>query len=267
MGYLVPFDRKMMHGRHDPAEERHDAKPGDMVVVESTRYRPRRGARRPRARRAGRQSRRPASTPRSSSGSTHRGRAGEEAVEEAKRLGGAVKEKGRARPTPTSGRLTTSSPSTASTRAISTDAITIDKLPNGHSGRRDIADVAHYVPERGRADGGKRTSVRRQCISTSARSHVLGAPTGLCSRNRRSIGWSRAAHGDRSQRRRARYEIHDGVIHSDARMTYRTERDPDGPRSAEQEVRARSSACSRRCRSCSRSERPAQAAAARSMST
>src|SRR5918993_5032712 len=37
-GYLVPFDRKMIMDVMIPPEERHDAAPGDMVLVEITRY-------------------------------------------------------------------------------------------------------------------------------------------------------------------------------------------------------------------------------------
>ena len=38
MGFLVPFDRRLIMDVQIPADERRDAKPGDMVVVEITRW-------------------------------------------------------------------------------------------------------------------------------------------------------------------------------------------------------------------------------------
>jgi ribonuclease R len=115
------------------------------------------------------------------------------------------------------------------------DAISIERLPNGHYWLGvHIADVAHYVPE-GSAldlDGFARgTSVYFPERAVHMFPHELA--TGVCSLN---------PHVDRlvqsclmevdGNGAVVRYELHDGVIHSHARMTYTkvnaivTDRDP-----------------------------------------
>jgi ribonuclease R len=234
MGFIVPFDRRMIMDVMIPAEERHDAKPGDMVVVEITRY--------------------PTPT-RSALGrvlevlgdieepgvdteiiirkygisDVH----GDEAVEEAKRLGGAVKEKdirGRTDFRP----ITTVTIDGEHARDFD-DAITIEKLSNGnYSLGVHIADVAHYVPEGGALD--EEAYERSTSVYFPERAvHMFPAElsTGLCSLNPNvdRLVQSCVMEIDRSGDV-VKYEIHDGVIHSDARMTYTevnailTDRDP-----------------------------------------
>lgn len=103
------------------------------------------------------------------------------------------------------------------------DAITLEPLPNGHHWLGvHVADVAHYV---------RAGSALDQCAYTRGTSvyfperalHMFPAPlaTGLCSLN---PGVDRLVQSVLMEvdRRGAvvRFELHDGVIRSDARMTY-----------------------------------------------
>src|SRR3954463_10555278 len=234
MGFLVPFDRRMITDVMIPDTARKDAKPGDMVVIEITRF--------------------PTAT-RSALGrvldvlgdieepgvdteiiirkygisDVH----GEDAIAEAKRLGGAVKEKdirGRTDFRP----ITTVTIDGEHARDFD-DAITIEKLPNGNYWLGvHIADVAHYVPEGGPLD--EEAYERSTSVYFPERAvHMFPSElaTGLCSLNPdvdrlvQSCLMEIDRKGDV-----VRYEIHDGVIHSDARMTYTdvnailTEHDP-----------------------------------------
>ena len=135
------------------------------------------------------------------------------------------------------------SPSTASTRATFDDAITIEKLPNGNYWLGvHIADVAHYVPEGSALD--EEAYERSTSVYFPERAvHMFPSElsTGLCSLNPNvdRLVQSCLMEIDRSGDV-VRYEIHDGVIHSDARMTYTdvnailTDRDP----ALHEEVRA-----------------------------
>src|SRR6266540_3239738 len=221
-GYLVPFDRRLIMDVMVPNEDRNDANAGDMVVAEITRF----------------------PTPTRSAlgrvlevlgdieepgvdteiiirkfGITDQHTEG--AVEEAKRLGGAVKDKD------IKGRT--------DFRAIRTvtidgehardfdDAITIDRLPNGNYWLGvHIADVAHYVPEGGALDA--EAYERGTSVYFPDRAvHMFPSElsTGLCSLNPHvdRLVQSCLMEIDR-QGTVERYEMHDGVIHSDARMTY-----------------------------------------------
>jgi len=234
MGFLVPFDRRLITDVMIPADQQLDAKPGDMVVIEITRY--------------------PTPT-RSALGRVLEvlgdieepgvdteiiirkyginDEHGQEAIEEARRLGGAVKEKdvrGRTDFRP----LTTVTIDGEHARDFD-DAITIERLPNGNYWLGvHIADVAHYVPEGSALD--EEAYERSTSVYFPERAvHMFPAElsTGLCSLNPnvdrlvQSCLMELDRHGDV-----VRYEIHDGVIHSDARMTYTdvnailTERDP-----------------------------------------
>ena len=103
------------------------------------------------------------------------------------------------------------------------DAITLETLPNGHHWLGvHIADVAHYVKEGGALDEAAYT--RGTSVYFPERAlHMFPAPlaTGLCSLN---PGVDRLVQSCLMEidRRGAvvRYELHDGVIRSDARMTY-----------------------------------------------
>jgi ribonuclease R len=115
------------------------------------------------------------------------------------------------------------------------DAITLEMLPNGHHWLGvHIADVAHYVQEGSALD--KAAYTRGTSVYFPERAlHMFPAPlaTGLCSLN---PGVDRLVQSCMMEVDRhgsvVRHELHDGVIRSDARMTYSevdaivTRRDP-----------------------------------------
>ena len=116
------------------------------------------------------------------------------------------------------------------------DAITLETLPNGHHWLGvHIADVAHYVKEGGALD--EAAYERGTSVYFPERAlHMFPAAlaTGLCSLK---PGVDRLVQSCLMEidRRGAvvRYELHDGVMRSDARMTYTavdavlTQRDPE----------------------------------------
>jgi ribonuclease R len=222
VGYVVPFDRRVLTDVHVPTGQSSSAEPGEMVLVQITRW--------------------PTET---------RGPIGrvvevlgqvdepgvdtqiiirkfnipdahsEESVEEARRIGGSVKERdirGRTDFRP----VTTVTIDGEHARDFD-DAITIERLPNGNYWLGvHIADVSHYVKEGSALD--EEAHERGTSVYFTERAvHMFPAElaTGLCSLN---------PHVDRLvqsclmevDRRGAvvRYEMHDGVINSDARMTY-----------------------------------------------
>jgi ribonuclease R len=222
VGYVVPFDRRVLTDVHVPTGQSSSAEPGEMVLVQITRW--------------------PTET---------RGPIGrvvevlgqvdepgvdtqiiirkfnipdahsEESVEEARRIGGSVKERdirGRTDFRP----VTTVTIDGEHARDFD-DAITIERLPNGNYWLGvHIADVSHYVKEGSALD--EEAHERGTSVYFTERAvHMFPAElaTGLCSLN---------PHVDRLvqsclmevDRRGAvvRYEMHDGVINSDAQMTY-----------------------------------------------
>ncbi|HEX5473333.1 MAG TPA: ribonuclease R [Vicinamibacterales bacterium] len=222
LGFLVPFDRRIIMDVHILDADRLGAEPGDMVVAEITRW--------------------PTPT-RSPMGrvvevlgdidepgvdtqiiirkynipDVH----GEEAIAEAQRLGTEV------RPQDIRGRtdfrpLTTVTIDGEHARDFD-DAITIERLPNGiYRLGVHIADVAHYVPEGGALDG--EAYERGTSVYFPERAvHMFPSElaTGLCSLNPRvdRLVQSCVMDIDR-QGDVVHYDMHDGVIHSDARMTY-----------------------------------------------
>jgi ribonuclease R len=222
MGFLVPFDRRLIMDVMIPNEERHDAEPGDMVVVEITRF--------------------PTPT-RSALGrvlevlgdieepgvdteiiirkygisDVH----GEDAIAEATRLGGSVKEKDIRGRTDFRGRTTVTIDGEHA-RDFD-DAITIERLPNGNYWLGvHIADVAHYVPEGSALD--EEAYERATSVYFPERAvHMFPSElsTGLCSLNPDVDRLVQTCLMEIDRRGEVvRYEIHDGVIHSDARMTY-----------------------------------------------
>jgi ribonuclease R len=233
-GFLVPFDRRLIMDVLIPPEERKDAAPGDMVVVEITRWPT--PTRSPLGRVVdvlGRIEEPGVDTEiiirKYGIPDAH----GPEAVEEASRLGDAVKEKdirGRTDFRP----VTTVTIDGEHARDFD-DAITIERLPSGHYRLGvHIADVANYVPEGSALD--EEAYERATSVYFPNRAvHMFPSElsTGLCSLNPgvdrlvQSCVMEIDRHGDV-----VRYEIHDGVIHSDARMTYTdvnailTDRDP-----------------------------------------
>lgn len=103
------------------------------------------------------------------------------------------------------------------------DAITLDTLPNGHHWLGvHIADVAHYVQEGSALDAcayARATSV----YFPERAIHMFPAPlaTGLCSLNPGVDRLVQSCLMEIDQRGAVvRFELHDGVICSDARMTY-----------------------------------------------
>jgi ribonuclease R len=221
-GFVVPFDRRLVMDVEIPEADRRAAKSGDMVVVEITRWpTPARGP-------LGRISEvlgdidepgvdneiiiRKYGIPDEHS---------EAAVEEATRLGGEVRQKD------TEGRtdfrpLTTVTIDGEHARDFD-DAITLEKLPNGNYWLGvHIADVAHYVDE------GSALDVEAYDRATSVyfpdrAVHMFPSElsTGLCSLNPRVDRLVQSCLMEIDRKGSVvRYEMHDGVIHSDARMTY-----------------------------------------------
>jgi ribonuclease R len=222
LGFVVPFDRRVLTDVHVPTGEWASAEPGEMVVVEITRW------------------------PTATRGPVGRvievlGRIdepgvdtqiiirkfhipdahGEEAVAEASRLGLAVKERDIKGRTDFRG-VTTVTIDGEHARDFD-DAITIERLPNGHYWLGvHIADVAHYVKEGSALDEeayDRGTSV----YFTERAVHMFPAElaTGLCSLNPHVDRLVQSCLMEVDRRGNVvRYELHDGVINSDARMTY-----------------------------------------------
>jgi ribonuclease R len=221
-GFVVPFDRRLIMDVEVPGGERRNASPGDMVIVEITRW--------PTA------SRGPLGRVTEVLGGIDQpgvdteiiirkygipDEHSDEAVTEARRLGSQVRErdlKGRTDFRP----LTTVTIDGEHARDFD-DAISLARLGNGQFRLGvHIADVAHYVEEGGALDSEayeRGTSVYFPERAVHMFPEALA--TGLCSLN---------PHVDRlvqscvmdidSSGTVVRYELYDGVIHSDARMTY-----------------------------------------------
>jgi ribonuclease R len=234
LAYVVPFDRRITADIHVPSGQAGAAEPNDMVVVQITRW--------------------PTAT---------RGPVGgvvevlgnidepgvdtqiiirkhnipdahsDEAVAEAQRLGGSVK------PSDIRGRtdfrpLTTVTIDGEHARDFD-DAITLQKLPNGHYWLGvHIADVSHYVAEGSALD--EEAYERGTSVYFTERAvHMFPSElaTGLCSLNPHVDRLVQSCLMEVDRRGHVvRYEMHDGVINSDARMTYTavnailTDRDP-----------------------------------------
>ena len=222
LAYVVPFDRRLVMDVHIPTGEGGEAQAGQLVVVALTRF--------PTSNRGPvgrvtevlgtvdvpgvdteliiRKSGIPDAHP-------------DAAVAEAQKLGARV------RPRDTKGREDFRACPTVTidgeTARDFDDAITLEQLPNGHFWLGvHIADVSHYVPEGGALDTAayeRGTSVYFPDRAVHMFPEALS--TGLCSLN---------PHVDRlvqsclmeidARGTVCRYETRDGVIHSDARMTY-----------------------------------------------
>jgi ribonuclease R len=222
LGFIVPFDRRVLTDVHVPRDEWGTAAPGQMVLVEITRW------------------------PTATRGPVGRvvevlGRIDEpgvdtriiirkfgipdahadEAVEEARRLGDQVRPRDiRAR---TDFRSVTTVTIDGEHARDFDDAITIERLPNGHFRLGvHIADVSHYVREDSALD--EEAYERGTSVYFPERAvHMFPAElaTGLCSLNPHVDRLVQSCVMDVDARGSVvRYEIHDGVIHSDARMTY-----------------------------------------------
>ena len=159
---------------------------------------------------------------------------GEPAIAEARRLGTVVREKDLAGRTDF--RAWTTVTIDGEHARDFDDAISIDRLPNGNFWLGvHIADVAHYVREGGALD--EEAYERATSVYFPERAvHMFPSElsTGLCSLNPHvdRLVQSCLMEVDRRSGAVTRYEMHDGVIHSDARMTYTevnailTDRDP-----------------------------------------
>ncbi len=234
-GYVVPFDRRLIVDVEIEAGDQLGAKAADMVVVEITRWPAgARGA-------LGRVTEvlgdidepgvdneiiiRKYGIPDAHSA---------EAIEEARRIGGAVKEADLGDRTDFRA-LVTVTIDGEHARDFD-DAITIEKRPNGNYWLGvHIADVAYYVKEGSALDEeayDRATSVYFPDRAVHMFPYELS--TGLCSLNPQvdRLVQSCLMEVDRKGTV-VRYEMHDGVIHSNARMTYTevnailTDRDPD----------------------------------------
>jgi len=234
LAYVVPFDRRITADVQVPSGQRGAAEPNDMVVVQITRW--------PTATRG------PVGRVVEVLGNidepgvdtqiiirkhnipdTH----SDEAVEEARRLGSSVK------PSDIRGRtdfrpMTTVTIDGEHARDFD-DAITLEKLPNGHYWLGvHIADVSHYVAEGSALD--EEAYERGTSVYFTERAvHMFPSElaTGLCSLNPHVDRLVQSCLMEVDRRGHVvRYEMHDGVINSDARMTYTavnailTDRDP-----------------------------------------
>ncbi|MGH9256625.1 MAG: ribonuclease R [Vicinamibacterales bacterium] len=222
LGYVIPFDRRVLTDVHVPTGGWSSAEPGDMVLAEITKW------------------------PTATRGPVGRvvevlGRVdepgvdtqiiirkhqipdlhSEESVEEARRLGGVVKERDlRAR---TDFRLVKTVTIDGEHARDFDDAITIERLANGHYWLGvHIADVSHYVRERSALD--EEAYERGTSVYFPERAvHMFPSElaTGLCSLNPNVDRLVQSCLMEVDRRGNAvRYEMHDGVINSDARMTY-----------------------------------------------
>jgi ribonuclease R len=222
-GFVVPFDRRLIMDVQVPRGEARGASPGEMVTVEITRW--------PTASR-------PAlgrvtevlgdlNAPGVDTAviirkynllDTH----SEEAIAEARRLGPSVRERDLA------GRTDFRPWQTVTIDGEHArdfdDAISLDRLPNGNFWLGvHIADVDHYVAEGSALD--RDAYERATSVYFPERAVHMFPPelaTGLCSLNPYADRLVQTCLMEIDRRSGAvlRYEIHDGVIHSHARMTY-----------------------------------------------
>ena len=234
LGFVVPFDRRVLTDVHVPTGQASSAEPGEMVLVEITRW--------PTATRG------PVGRVVEVLGNINEPGVDTEiiirkfgipdahspdAIAEAERIGGAVQDKDIRGRTDFRG-VTTVTIDGEHARDFD-DAITIARLANGHYWLGvHIADVAHYVRE-GTALDEEAYERGTSVYFTERAVHMFPSAlaTGLCSLN---------PHVDRlvqscvmevdTRGAVVRHEMHDGVINSDARMTYTavnailTDRDP-----------------------------------------
>jgi ribonuclease R len=222
LGYVVPFDRRVLADVHVPTGQSSSAEPGEMVVVEITRWPT--ATRGPAGRIAevlGRIDEPGVDTEIIIRKFNIPDEHSEAAVEDARRLGTVVKERDiRGR---TDFRVVTTVTIDGEHARDFDDAITIERLPNGHYWLGvHIADVSHYVKEGSALDEeayDRGTSV----YFTERAVHMFPAElaTGLCSLNPHVDRLVQSCLMEVDRRGTVvRYEIHDGVINSDARMTY-----------------------------------------------
>ena len=223
LGFVVPFDRRLIMDVQVPKGETKGATPGDMVTVQITRWPT---AARPALGRVieviGRLDEPGVDTQVIIRKYGLSDEYPEAAVAEARRLGSAVRERDLDGRTDFRGvPIVTIDGEHA--RDFD-DAISLDRLPNGNFWLGvHIADVSHYVAEGGALDGEayeRSTSVYFPERAVHMFPEALS--TGLCSLNPHvdRLVQSCLMEVDRRNGQVVRYEMHDGVIHSRERMTY-----------------------------------------------
>jgi len=222
LGFVVPFDRRLLADVQIPRGDTRDAEPGEMVTVEVTRWpTPTRGP-------VGRIIEvlgaidepgvdteiilRKHGIPDEHS---------DEAVEEARRLGTAVKDRDIQNRTDFRDRIVVTIDG-EDARDFD-DAISIERLKNGHFWLGvHIADVAHYVAEGGVLDA--EAYERSTSVYFPERAiHMFpeALATGLCSLRPQVDRLVQSCLMEVNKRGEVvRYEMHDGVIRSTERMTY-----------------------------------------------
>jgi ribonuclease R len=234
-GYVVPFDRRVIMDVQIGPEESLGAKKGEMVTVEITRW--------PTAARPAAGKITEVLGPLDAPGvdtaviiKKHNlpDEHGVEAIQEAKRIGTHVREQdiaGR-----TDFRQITTVTIDGETARDFDDAITIKRLPNGNFWLGvHIADVSHYVRPGSQLD--EEAYERSTSVYFPERAvHMFPSElsTGMCSLNPKvdRLVQSCLMEVDRRNGHVLRYEMHDGVINSDERMTYNavnailTDKDP-----------------------------------------
>ncbi len=222
LGYVTPFDSRVLTDVQIPRAENGDAEPGEMVTVEVTRWpTPTRGP-------AGRvvEVLGEIDAPGVDTEIILRKHAipdehGQEAIAEAQRIGSAVKERDiRGR---TDFRDRTVVTIDGEHARDFDDAISIERLKNGHYWLGvHIADVAHYVHEGSALD--QEAYERGTSVYFPERAvHMFPAElaTGLCSLNPHVDRLVQSCLMEIDRRGQVvRYEMHDGVIRSTERMTY-----------------------------------------------
>jgi len=234
LGYVVPFDRRIRTDVHVPTGRWSSAESGEMVVVTITEWpTPNRGPVGHVSEVLGRVEEPGVDTQVIIRKHGIPDRHSPAAVAEAAALGGVVREEDLAGRRDFRG-VTTVTIDGEHARDFD-DAITIERLPNGHYWLGvHIADVSHYVSEGSALD--EDAYARGTSVYFPERAvHMFPAElaTGLCSLNPDvdRVVQSCLMEVDGSGTV-VRHEIHDGVIRSDARMTYTavaailTDRDP-----------------------------------------
>jgi ribonuclease R len=222
LGFVVPFDRRVLQDIHVPAGDTSGAQSGQMVTAEIIRWPT------PTRNPVGRIIEvlgdidapgvdiqivtRKYNIPE---------RHSTEAIEEAARLGTSVREKELA--SRTDFRPVVTVTIDGEDARDFDDAITIERLANGHFWLGvHIADVSHYVHEGSALD--TEAYERGTSVYFPERAvHMFPAElaTGLCSLNPRVDRLVQSCLMEIDRRGQVvRYELHDGVINSDARMTY-----------------------------------------------
>ena len=221
-GYVAPFDRRLLMDVQIPHGEEKGARAGEMVTVAITRWpTDRRGAQGRIIEVLGHIEDPGVDTTIIIRKYGIRDAHDPAAIEEARRLGSSVKDSDIASRTDFR-RVPTVTIDGEDARDFD-DAITIERLPNGNYWLGvHIADVSHYVTEGSALD--EDAYERATSVYFPERAvHMFPSElsTGLCSLNPNVDRLTQSVQMEINRRGHVvNYEFHDGVIHSDARMTY-----------------------------------------------